>query len=80
MGLYVAPEVVHLFDLDEHGTAIAHGGGLNAKDVASSGAQGEDAVASVSDAKGEDAVASVSDAKESDEDAVASVSDAKDQG
>lgn len=27
LGLYVAPEVVHLFDLDEHGTAIAHGGG-----------------------------------------------------
>ena len=29
IGLHVAPEVVHLFNHDEHGTAIAHGGGLN---------------------------------------------------
>ena len=28
IGLYIAPEAVHLFNLDEHGTAIAHGGGL----------------------------------------------------
>ncbi len=26
VGLYVSPEVVHLFNMDEHGTAIAHGG------------------------------------------------------
>ena len=38
IGLYVAPEVVHLFNLDEHGTAIAHGGGLKATKPASNDA------------------------------------------
>ena len=42
MGLYIAPEVVHLFDLDEHGTAIAHGGGLRSSDKPSEGSKPKD--------------------------------------
>ena len=41
IGLYAAPEVVHLFDLDEHGTALAHGGGLRNNAVAPAGASPE---------------------------------------
>ena len=39
MSLHVAPEVVHLFDLDEHGTAIAHGGGKAAEAKAAGAAE-----------------------------------------
>ena len=38
VGLYVAPEVVHLFNHDEHGTAIAHGGGLKGESKSSNDA------------------------------------------